>query len=144
MRTEFVLKLHEDLKQVKDERVSDKELRFLIEDIWKFTREGTEDLETNQQAIGIKQLFRGFSIIAWKGTDFNGNKYITYNRIVNQHCMNYYWKCWKDMNEKLHDEEVKRKRFIEWQQKDSTKALEGQNPHVWTLAIKKKTRGGNV
>ena len=74
--------------------------------------------------IGMKHVFRGFSIKAWKGTDFSGNKHITYNRIVNQHCMNYYCKFWKDKNETMHDEVVQRKRVVQLQQKQRTRALE--------------------
>ena len=72
-------------------------------------REDLEDLKTNQQVIGIKYLFRGFSIKEWKGTGSDGNKHTTYNRLVNQHCMEYYCKCWKDMHEKIHNETVQRK-----------------------------------
>ena len=56
-------------------------------------REDLVDFETNQQVIGMKYLFRGFSVKEWKGTEFGGNKYTPYNRIVNQHCMTYYCKC---------------------------------------------------
>ena len=52
----------------------------------------------NKQVIGMKHLFRGFSIKAWKVSDFSGNKYAVYNAIVNQNCINYYFKCWKDGN----------------------------------------------
>ena len=53
-------------------------------------REESENLGTNQQAIGIKHVFRFILIKAWKGIDFSGNKHTTYNRIVNQYCMDYY------------------------------------------------------
>ena len=101
-------------------------------------REDLDDFETNQQVIGMKYLFRGFSIKAWKRTNVDENKHTTCNRIVNQHCMNYYYKCWKDRNEKLHDKELQKKRLIEQQQKESAKTLEGQHPHVQKFAIDKK------
>ena len=44
MRAEFILKLHEDLKQVKINGVLDAELIALIEDIRKFMREDSEVL----------------------------------------------------------------------------------------------------
>ena len=68
-------------------------------------------------------LFRRFSIKAWKGSAFKDNKHAVYNRTVNQHCVSYYCKRWKDRNEKLHDEEVQRKRVIEFptiQKKDTS------------------------
>ena len=67
--------MYEDLKIVKVPGVKDEELRTLIEDIRKFMREDLEYFETNQQVIGMKHLFRGFSIKAWKGTEFGGNKH---------------------------------------------------------------------
>ena len=44
--------------------VPDAELRLLINDIRKFMREDGDDYETNQQTIGMKYLFRGFSVKA--------------------------------------------------------------------------------
>ena len=76
-------------------------------------REDTEDLENNQQVIGMKHLFRGFSIKAWNGVDFSNNKCTAHNRIVHQHCMSYYCEFWKDRNEKLYDKDTQRKRIIE-------------------------------
>ena len=64
-------------------------------------REETEDIETNQQVIGLKYLFQRFSIKAWSGTCFRDNNHTAYNIIVNNHCMNYYCKCWKDRNKKI-------------------------------------------
>ena len=53
----------------------DEELRTLIEEIRKSMRECLEDFETNQQVIGMKHLFRGFSMKVWKGACFGGNKH---------------------------------------------------------------------
>ena len=89
----------------------DDEIRILIEDIRKFLREDLEDFENNQQAIGMKHLFREFSIKAWNGLDFSGDKHTAYNRIENEYCIKCYFKWWKDRNDKLHDEEVKLKRI---------------------------------
>ena len=105
--------------------MSDTELRLLIEDTRKFMKEETDDFETNQQAIGMAHLFRGFSVKAWKRNEFDEERHTNCNRIVNQHCMSYYCECWKDRNEKLHDEATQRKRVIEWKQNDFCKAIEG-------------------
>ena len=109
------------------EDVPDSELRLIIEDIRKFMRDELDDYETNQKTIGMKHLFRGFSVKAWIGTQGNNDKHTYLNRIINQHCMACYCKCWKDRNEKLHDEETQRSRVIEWQQKECEKALDGQH-----------------
>ena len=87
MRAEFVLEFHKDLKKVKVEGLSDEKLRSFIEDIRKCLGEDTEDLETKQQAIGMKCLFREFSMKSWVGSDFSDNKFTGCNGIVDQHCM---------------------------------------------------------
>ena len=69
MRAEFMLKLYEDLKKVQGLGLTDDDLRKLIEDIRKFMRQDLEDSEINQQVIGMKHLFRGFSIKTQKGTN---------------------------------------------------------------------------
>ena len=131
MRAEFILNLHADLKKVQIEDVPDYELRLIIEDIRKFMRDEVDNYNTNQQIIGMKHLFRGFSVKAWKGAQFNNNKYTNLNRILNQHCMEYYCKCWKDRNEKLHDEETQRSRVIEWRKKI-------RKTFGWTASASKK------
>ena len=93
MQAEFALALCEDLKKKQKVDVTDSQLRLLINDIRKFMREDEDDYETNQEIIGIKYFFRGFSIKARKGTHEDKKKYTNLNRIVNQHCMAYYCKC---------------------------------------------------
>ena len=63
------------------------------------------------------------SIKTWKGSEFGGNKCTAYDRIANHYCMNYCYKCWKNKNEKLHEEVVKRKITINWQKKHNARAL---------------------
>ena len=90
-------------------------------------REDLEDFETNQQVIGMKLLFRVFSIKVLKGSEFGGNNHVACSRIVNQNCMNYCCKCWKDRNEKMHEEVFQRKRIIHWQQKERVRSLKEQH-----------------
>ena len=59
--------------------------------------------------IGMNHLFRGFSIKEWKGAQEDNKNYTNLNRIVNRHYMTHYCKCWKDRNEKLHDEAMQKK-----------------------------------
>ena len=55
-----MLKLHEDLKKIKNNRVPYEELRFLIEDTQKFMREDTEDLEKTESCTHETLLSRFF------------------------------------------------------------------------------------
>ena len=116
--------------------MSDEELRSLIEDARKYLREDTEDLESNQQAIGMKHLFRGVSIKAWNELDFGDNKHIAYNKKVNQHCINYNYKYWEDRNENFMI--YSKKKSDRMAKKEQLKALEGQHQQVRKCAKEKK------
>ena len=77
------------MKKVQVLGTSDEELRSMIEDIRKYLIEDTEDLETNQQIIGMSFFISGFSMESCDKTCFSDNKHIAYGRIVNKHCTNY-------------------------------------------------------
>ena len=138
MRTGFILELWKYFKKIKVVGMSDEELRSLTEDISKYLREETEDLQTNKQVIRMKCLFRGFTIKDWNGVDFSENEHEVCNRIVNQHWIIHYCKCWKDRNEKLHCKDIQGKRIIEWQKNEQLKALEAQYLQVIKHAMEKQ------
>ena len=73
MVEEFVLELCKDLKKIQAVGISNEELRSLIENIRTCLRQHTECLETDQKEIGMKYLFRGFSIKSWNGACVNVN-----------------------------------------------------------------------
>ena len=103
----------------------DKELRLLINDTIKFVSEDVDDYEANQQTTCVKHLFRGSSVKAWKGAQDDKKKCTNLSRIINQHYVACFYKCWKDRNENLHDEATKRKRVIECKQKEHRKSMNG-------------------
>ena len=44
----------------------------MIEDILKYLKnEEEEEFETNQRLVGMQQLFRGYVVKVWKGSNFN-------------------------------------------------------------------------
>ena len=62
----------------------------------KFIRNDDErEYCTNQQYIGMKELFRGYIVQVWQGVEFNSVKYHELNRIVVRKCVEYYVKCWR-------------------------------------------------
>ena len=88
-------------------------------------------------------LAQRFSVKAWTGTDIDDERQPNYNRIVNQHFMEYYCKYWKDRHEKLHDKVTQRKRVIEWQKNEHCKAIEGNHPQVRKYAIENEINAEN-
>jgi len=61
----------------------------------------------------MKQLFQGYTIIAWHGTNFSTNKFTDYNRVILKHYMNYYIKYWHHRNKAVHNLNVQKQRIIE-------------------------------
>lgn len=41
-----------------------------------------EDYETNQQHVGMQELFRGYVVIDWEGTNLNTTKFKKLNKII--------------------------------------------------------------
>ena len=70
---------------------------FLVND-------NVELCESNQQYIGIKELFRGYIAKVWHGTKFALTKYQELNKIIIKECIAYYMKYWQHRKEKFHEE----------------------------------------
>ena len=64
-----------------------------------------EMFETNQQCIGIRELFRGFIIKVWFETDFTQTKYEDCIHIIAREYIAYYMNCQQYGNEKFNDKE---------------------------------------
>ena len=78
----------------------------------------------NQQYLGMQELFRGYVVIDWEGTNFKNEKYKKLNRISVKRYIEYYDKCWKYQNNEYHDKEKQRKRLIKWYEKNEKKGRE--------------------
>jgi len=93
MRREFIRELVIELVKVKPSNVSIDLIMSFIEDIlWYLENEEEEEYETNQSLIEMKELFRGYDVVVWKGTDLNSKKYRVLNKIVVKKCMEFYMK----------------------------------------------------
>ena len=53
----------------------------------------------------MRELFQGYIVVVWEGTDINIDKYRVLNKIVVKKCVEFYVKCWKYRNEAYHDTE---------------------------------------
>jgi len=114
-RPEFVRDLMETLMKKKSNEVDEDEIISFVEDIMKFIRNNEDgDYKTNQQYIGMKELFRGYIVQVWNGVQLNSVKYHELNRIVVRKCVEYYVKCWKERNEESRNEIKQRERVIRW------------------------------
>ena len=55
--------------------------------------EEDEEFEMNQQYAGMQELFRGYVVIDWEGTNFRNEKYEELNKIMIKRCVKYYDIC---------------------------------------------------
>ena len=111
LRREFIQELVIELVKVKPSDVSIDLIMSFIENIlWYLENEEEEEYETNQSLIGMKELFRGYVMVVWEGTDLNSKKYRVLNKIVVKKCVEFYVKCWKYRNEIYYDEEKQKER----------------------------------
>ena len=85
----------------------------MIEDITIYFDNGDEDeFTTSQQYIGFRELFRGYIVKDWVGSNFNCDKYNELNKVVIKHIVRFYNKCWRYRNNEFHDKAKQRNRFI--------------------------------
>jgi len=114
-RPAFAEDLIETLIKNTSKEVNEDEIFTFVEDIMKYVRNEEEgEYKSNQQYVGMKELFRGYIVKVWFGTQFNSLKYHNLNKIIAKKCVEYYLKCWKERNEEYKNEEKQRQRIINW------------------------------
>ena len=79
-------------------------MSFVEDTLWYLENDKDKEYETNQSLIGIKELFRGYVVVVWEGTNLNSKKYRMLNKIVAKKCVEFYMKCWKERNKAYYDE----------------------------------------
>ena len=85
------------------------------EDILRYLEDDAEgDYETNQHYVGMKELFRGYAVLAWLGINFRCTRCKKLNKIIVLRYAEYCNECWINHNEILHDETKQRNRLKKW------------------------------
>ena len=70
------------------------EIMSFAKDILRYLEnEEDEEFEMNQQYAGMQELFRGYVVIDWEGTNFRNEKYEELNKIMIKRCVKYYDIC---------------------------------------------------
>ena len=101
-RAKFIYELKQKLLRVQGQ-VSLEEIALMINNIRAYLTQQDYKLRTNQYYIGMKQIFWGYIIIAWMGTDFSIAHIRQHNKMLIKLSIDYYLKCWKDQNTILHN-----------------------------------------
>ena len=85
-----------------------------MEDILRYLEEDeSEEYETNQELLGIQNVFRGYITKVWTGANFSQDKYHKLNKIAMRLCVMHYYKCWIDRNKSYHNDKIQSKRIIQ-------------------------------
>ena len=83
MRKKFVKELLRELHEEWPDNVDSEEILSLIEDILRyFDDNDNNDCKTNQEVIGIQELFWGYAVKVWFRTNFGETKYYNLNKIA--------------------------------------------------------------
>ena len=114
LRKEFMQKTLLELLKNR-ECVDVNEIMSFCEDILVYLENDQEvEYETNQQYVGMMELFRGYVVKNWMSTDMNVKKYRYLNMILARECVCFYNQCWKHRNEIMHDPIKQKERMMRW------------------------------
>ena len=106
MQREFIKKTAQDLFTVNVQRIQEETILNMLEDIVNFFDNGDEEeYETSQQYIGMKEIFRGFVVKDWEGSNFNCEKFRELNKVLIVNAVLFYKECWAHRNEYYFNEE---------------------------------------
>ena len=102
-----------ELQKAKPENVDGEEILSFVEVIPRYLDDDdSEECETNQGIIGIRDLFRGHVVKVWSGTNFSDRKYHKLNKIAVRSCVKHYYDGWIDRNKACHEETVQMERMM--------------------------------
>ena len=72
-----------ELARNKPKEVHIEEIMSFVEDILRYLEnEEDEEYEMNQQYVGMQELFRGYVVIDWEGTNLKNERCKKLNRII--------------------------------------------------------------
>ena len=116
MQREFIKKTAKDLFKANEQNVAEETTLNMLEDIATFFNNDGEDEEhtTSQQCVGIKEIFRGFIVKDWEGSNFNSERFRELNKVLVVNAVLFYKECWTLRNECNNNEEQQRNRVTKW------------------------------
>ena len=82
-------------------------IKEIISDIRKCF-EGDDIYQTNQQVLGIKEMFRGVVVANWVAMPLERVKFTPSNKIIVKEAGNFYNECWNERYKELHAPECEK------------------------------------
>ena len=115
LKKEFIIEVEE---KIKEEKVNDDEMQqveWIMKDIKKYLYQEDEEYMTTQQVIGMKMLFKGWSVKNWVNVNVEPSlKMKKINKILVKCSVTFYSKAWKHRNNIMHNIEAYRQFVIQW------------------------------
>ena len=112
MQQEFIKETASKLIKNKHTTADVEVILEIIEGIVKYFKSADEEHDATQQCIGCKELFRGFAVKDWKGSNFNCTKCASIEKILVKKAVLFYNQCWKNRNKEYHNAEKQKDRLI--------------------------------
>ena len=76
----------------------------IVRDISKYF-DGDENYWTNQQVIGLREIFRGVVVTNWVAMPLERVNFLAHNKIIVREAVKFYSECWKERCKALHTPE---------------------------------------
>ena len=115
------------------------EIMSFCEDILVYLENDQEaEYETNQQYVGMTELFRGYVVKNWMEVNMNTKKYRYLNRILARECVHYYDRCWKHRNQIMHDPIKQKERMKRWYEKEKKRGRNSDSRQIRMYVEKNK------
>ena len=114
------------------------EIMSFCEDILIYLDDDDDEFEMNQQFVGMQELFRGYVVSDWKGTNMKCKKYRYLNEIIARESVFFYNKCWKHRNEVQHDPVKQKERMVKWYEKEKERGKKSEYRQIRLYVEKSK------
>jgi len=103
LRWKFIKELAIEMIKAKLTNVCVNDIFDMIEDILQYLEnDDSDEYETSQELIEMRDLFRGYIVKVCKGVDFSYEKYHSLNKILVRCCVQFYKECWLYINKHFH------------------------------------------
>ena len=107
---EFLLKLHNKLRKINE---CQDDVDLFIQNIGLFLN-GHSNMTGTQAAIGYKNIFRGFIVRDWFGSNESQQKFGELNRVIVHDAVTHYAANWRVRNLRRNSQECQKERLLEW------------------------------
>ena len=105
----FIKSLFLKLSKLDKDREDAGKIKTIVNDIFEYLK-NKSNFVTNQEALGFHNVFRGIVVKNWIDNELD----YKYNKIIIYEAVHFYYKCWLQRCEVVHEEQHQKRRLIAW------------------------------